>query len=154
MIFSTRITLPLGGSVDSLVSQTLRVVLGLVYKVEIYFPSGSAGKARVAIKDGNYQVWPTTPNQFFRGSNILLQYDDLYFKNNKPAEFQVVGFNDCDTYDHSVIVRIGLVSEEEFKARFLPNYNISEQIRYLESLIAEQEMRKEEILAKPFSFIS
>lgn len=153
MIFSTRIILDANGSESNLVSQRLKVSLGLVYKVELFFPAGCAGKARVVIKDGNYQVWPTTPNDYFRGSNQLLQYDDLYFKNIEPSEFQVVGFNDDTVYAHSVIVRIGLVSEEQFKARFLPNYNIKEQIDYLEKLKEEQERIRQETLSNPFPFL-
>jgi len=98
----------------------LYVTKGLVYKIELDFPPGSAGLLGVAVYDGGFQVWPSTLGEWFTGDGILISFDDVYLKETEPYVFDIYTYNEDDTYDHSVTVRLGLVSKEIFMARFLP----------------------------------
>ena len=100
---------------------TINVTSGLVFKVEFYFPAGSAGLMGVAVYDGLYQVWPSSVGEFFTGEDQLIAFDDMYLKESAPFELQCYSYNVDDTYDHFVSVRIGLVSADVFLARFMPS---------------------------------
>jgi len=99
----------------------IRVTSGLVFKVEFYFPAGSAGLMGVAVFDGLYQVWPSTVGEFFIGEDQLITFEDMYLKEAAPFEFQCYTYNLDDTNPHFVSVRIGLVSADVFLARFMPS---------------------------------
>ena len=108
----------------------LKITRGLVYKIELNFPPGSAGLAGVMIFDGGFQVWPSTLGQWFTGDDILISFDDVYLKEAEPFLFSIDTYNEDDTYEHLVDVRIGLVSKDIFMARFLPHmsYKYFEQM--------------------------
>lgn len=120
MIYTANITTKEDTAKTSLKKTTIRVTKGLVYKVELYFPAGSAGLMGVAVFDGLYQVWPSSVGEFFVGEDQLISFDDLYFKEAAPFEFQCYTYNVDEEHPHFVSVRIGLVSSDLFVARFLP----------------------------------
>lgn len=121
MIYSRTISTGKVGADDNPLNTELRVTKGLVYKVELDFPPGSAGLLKVAISDGGFQVWPSTLGQYFTGDGILISFDDIYLKEAEPFEFSIYTCNEDTEYPHGVTVRIGLVSKEIFMARFLPS---------------------------------
>lgn len=143
MIYSANITTPKNTAVTSLKRTRISVTKGLVYKVEFYFPSGSAGLMGVAVFDGLYQVWPSNVGEFFASDNETISFDDMYLKEAAPFELQCYTYNTDDTYDHVVGVRIGLVSAEVFMARFLPTKGYD----YLVELTAKMEAEKAELAA-------
>lgn len=120
MIYTANITTPKDTALTALKKTTLHVTNGLVYEVEFYFPSGSAGLMGVAVFDGLYQVWPSSVGTFFLGEDQLIAFDDLYLKESAPFQFQIYTYNTDDTHEHFVSVRVGLVSNDVFLARFLP----------------------------------
>ncbi len=136
----------------------LEVTTGLVYKVEIDFPSGSAGLMGVAIADGGYQVWPSNVGQWFTGDNRTIVFDDTYLKGSAPHRFTIFTYNNDDTYDHLVIVRIGLVSREIFMARFLPHLSykyLSETMGQLQQTQNElQQVQNDAVIKEPFTWLT
>lgn len=120
MIYAANITTPANTAVINLQRTVITVTKGLVYKVEFYFPSGSAGLMGVAVFDGLFQVWPSSVGKFFIGEDQVISFDDMYLKESAPFTFQCYTYNTDDTHEHSVSVRIGLVSKDVFLARFLP----------------------------------
>lgn len=120
MIYSASITTAKDTGVDELKKTIVKVTKGLVYKVEFFFPSGSAGLMGVAVFDGLYQVWPSNVGEFFVGEEQVIAFEDMYLMESAPYEFQCYTYNLDDTHGHFVAVRIGLVSSEVFLARFMP----------------------------------
>jgi len=120
MIYTANITTPVRVPGAVWEKTVLHVTKGLVYKVEFYFPPGSAGLMGVAVFDGLYQVWPSSVGEYFVGEDQLISFDDMYLKESAPYELQIETYNLDDTHAHFVSVRIGLVSSEVFLARFLP----------------------------------
>ena len=121
MIYIANITTLKDRYKTNLKKTVIRVTSGLVFKVEFFFPPGSAGLMGVAVFDGLYQVWPSTVGEFFIGEDQLITFDDMYLKESAPFEFQCYTYNEDDTNPHFVSVRIGLVSAEVFLARFMPS---------------------------------
>lgn len=138
MIYSANISTPKETAETSLKRTDISVTMGLVYKVEIFIPPGSAGLMGVAVRDGLYQVWPSSTGEFFVGEGQLISFDDMYLKENPPFSFQVYTYNTDDTHPHSLAVRIGLVSQEVFLARFMPTKGYDYLSELLEGMAAEK----------------
>jgi len=132
----------------------LPVTTGLVYKVEIIFPSGSAGLLGVSIYDGGHQVWPSNLDEWFIGDNIAISFEDLYLKESDPSEFKVRTYNIDDTYNHQLTVCLGLVSKEEFMAKFLPHIGYKYFAETLSAFQNQQQVTQQErtnlVLENPF----
>jgi len=148
MIYSKYITTPANTSEKLPKRTVLKVTKGLVYKVEIMFPPGSAGLLRCAIFDGFYQAWPSTSGEYFRTEMETISYPDTYLKEAQPFQFDIITWNEDNTYDHALVVRLGMVSERVFMARFLPTYGWEEFEKMLKEIRAVQEFEIEMAKAK------
>lgn len=131
----------------------LKVCKGLVYKVEVHFPPGPVGLYHCQIYDGGHQCWPSTPGERFASDGFCISFDDTYLKLAAPYEFTILTWNIDDTYPHGLVVRIGMVSNELFMARFLPSYGYKQLAKMLKEETKKQENNMEEVIDKPFSWI-
>lgn len=150
MVYRKAITTPASTTEGSPLSTDFQVTKGLVYSVEVYFPSGSEGLLHLAIYDGSYQCWPSTHGDSFIGDDIYLKYDDLYIKDKEPFKFVIKSWNDDDTYEHKVIVGIGFVSKDIYMARFLPSMMYKEFEAVYKRILTEQQAMKLSVLKEPF----
>lgn len=136
----------------------LRITKGLVYKVEVQFPCGSAGLMGVAIFDGAFSVWPSNIGQFFRGDDVVISFEDLYLKEQPPYHFDIYIYNSDTIHSHGASVRVGLVSKEAYQARFLPNKSweyFADMLSKLEQERAEQAaIQKAKIIETPFEWLA
>lgn len=157
MIYTANITTVKNTPQTALKKTSINVTKGLVYKVEFYFPRGSAGLMGVAVFDGLFQVWPSSVGEFFVGADVLVSFDDLYLKEAAPYELQAYSYNTDDIYDHAVGVRIGLVSSEVFLARFLPTKGHDYLVQLLQQMADERAeqaaLQRELITETPFEWL-
>lgn len=157
MIYTANITTPKNTAKTALKHTVLQVTTGLVYKVEVYFPPGSAGLMGVAILDGLFQVWPSSAGEFFLGDTCLISYDDLYLKEAAPFQFSIYTYNLDTTYDHFAAIRVGMVSNEVFRARFLPNEAYDYFTQLLKQMSQEKAAaaaeQKEQLAETPFEWL-
>ena len=65
MIYVAQLSIAASTLPTSPTIEDLCVTRGLVYKLEVQFPSGCQGLVGVSIYDGAYQVWPSTPDKWF-----------------------------------------------------------------------------------------
>jgi len=140
MIYTLTVETPKEIFSDNKQRRSISITKGLVYKVEIAFPPGSMGLLHVAIFDGSYQLWPSTPGETFYADSYTLEFEDLLLKLVLPWEFQIETYNDDDTHPHALQIRIGMVDKEVFMARYLPGMAYEQLIR----LLAEETKRQEE----------
>lgn len=142
----------------NLLRTPLIVTKGLVYKVELCFPCGSAGLMGVAIFDGSYSVWPSTIGEFFIGDNTTISFEDMYLKESAPYVFDIYTYNIDTKYAHNVQIRIGQVSKDVFMARFLPSVGYKYFTDMLQATQQEQvqqaELQKASILETPFNWLA
>lgn len=120
MIYTGNITTPANTVRKAPKITRVKVTKGLIYRVEFYFPPGSMGLMGVAVFDALYQCWPSSIGDYFTSDNETIGFDDLFLKEAEPYEFQVVTYNEDETYEHFVSVRLGLLSKDVYQARFLP----------------------------------
>lgn len=157
MIYSLDITTPANtSSVDKKLTR-MYVTKGLVYKVEVFFPPGSFGLLSCFINDGGYQCWPSTPGQAFIGNNNTIAFDDVYIKNSAPFIFDIFTWNLDETYEHMVIIRLGMVSADIYMARYLPTLAFDLYSEKIAQWEAEQRNEQERMLnttlKQPFSWM-
>lgn len=157
MIYTANITTDKDTAKTELKTSRIKVTKGLVYKMEIYFPSGSAGLMGVAVFDGLYQVWPSSVGEFFVGEDQEIDFDDLYMMDSAPYEFQVYTYNEDDTHNHFLAVRIGLVSQDLFMARFLPQRSQAYLVKMLSKMADERDelarLQREQIESTVFEWM-
>jgi len=128
---------------------TLQITKGLIYRVEIEFPPGPLSLCHVSIWDGGYQIWPSNPEVDFHGDNGYITFEETYLKLAAPYEFTAKTWNEDDTYDHTIHVRLGMVSSEIYMARFLPTISYDKMLEVLRQVQAEQEAEREALIASP-----
>ena len=157
MIYSLAISTPANTAKTALKRTGLHVTKGLIYKIEIDFPPGSAGLMGVAVFDGSYCIWPSNVTEFFTGDDTEVDFDDLYLKEAAPYVLDIYTYNTDDTYAHTVNVRLGLVSKKAYMARFMPDLAWEEFAKLLQQLRKEQnaavEKQAEEIAETPFAYL-
>ena len=158
MIYSKHIVTPADTKLTALKSTVLRITKGLVFKVEFYFPCGSAGLMGVAVFDGAFSVWPSNIGEFITGDDLLISFDDLYLKEQAPYQFNIYTYNLDTVHNHALDIRIGFVSKEAYQARFLPN----KSWEYFAGMLSELEQQRAEfaaiqkakILETPFEWLA
>ena len=157
MIYTANITTPKNTAKTAPKATRITVTKGLVYKVEFYFPPGSAGLMGLAVFDGLYQVWPSSVGEFFISDDETISFDDMILMDSAPFEFQCYTYNLDDTYDHFVAVRIGLVLKSVFQARYLPEKSEDIFIAVLAQMQVERELlaqvQRMQLPATPFEWM-
>jgi len=131
----------------------LNVTRGLVYKVEVEFPPGCAGLVHLAIFDGGHQAWPSSAGTDFHTDGFTISFDDTYLKLAAPYQFDIYGYSAGTLHNHTIQVRVGLVSSEIFMARFLPTYTWKYFKQMMGDLQKEQAALRAAAAAAPFGWI-
>lgn len=110
--FEQKLTVPANTPEASPVSQDITLKKGFVSHVWIRFPQGSVGLLRVAIYDQSTQLFPGGTGQWFTGDNEIIEFDTEYDVPNIGGTYKLTlkGWNEDDSYEHSVLVRIWVVS--------------------------------------------
>jgi len=124
----------------------LPVNRGLIFGGEIRFPPGSAGLLRFSILYAGYKLYPRNRRGYFSGNDEVIPLEDTQLINEPPYELVACGYNLDTTWEHEVIIRIGIISEEIYVQRYLPDV-AARRIK------AENERLKDEIeIEKPPAF--
>lgn len=152
MIYIANITIPKVTPAIQPVCERVKISLGLIYKVEIQFPPGCGGLAHLVINDGGYQVWPSTPGRDFATDDYTISFEDNYLKQADPSELQIYGYNEDETYPHTLQVRFGVASRDEFMARYLPTMTYDYFMKLMEKKEAEEFEATKKAEAVPFAF--
>lgn len=87
------------------------------------------------------------------GDNFTYDFDELYEKTEPPFIFVIKTWNEDDTYAHKVIITLGMVTVEAYKARFLPgqsNVDMAEMIASLSSTQRKTQIEAAEAFAEKY----
>lgn len=152
MIYTRNITIPANTPASNPTLQRMKISLGLIYKVEMQFPPGCGGLAHIVINDGGYQVWPSTTDSDFATDDYTISFEDTFLKQADPAEMQVYGYNEDETYEHTIQVRLGVASKDIFMARYLPTMTYDYFMELMAKKEEEEAAKRKSAIAKPFSF--
>ena len=81
----------------------IKLCVGVLQKVSIYFPWGCAGLVGLRVLHYEHQLYPTNPDEWFVGNEILVEFKDEYLIVEGPNEFKIEAYNLDDFYSHSPV---------------------------------------------------
>jgi hypothetical protein len=100
------ITIPANTPSTSPVIVTMSLTNGTVTKVDVQFPGGVIALAHVTITNGLYQVFPSNQDADFATNDETITWPENLVIDQPPFGLQVNGWNDDDTYQHTITVRV------------------------------------------------
>ena len=106
MNYTVDFTLNSGGSSANPQVKYVKVTDGVIHKIQIVFPAGCSGLVHVAIYDGGHPIAPSTAGQYYRGDDEVVDFPEFYEIKGGTRYLQIIGWNEDDTYDHTIMVRI------------------------------------------------
>lgn len=113
MYYETSITIPANTSRSSPEEVELKVTQGIIHRGEIEFPWGCAGLAHVSVHYQEHQIWPANPSGDIASDDHVVPIDDIIRLDSAPYLLDIRGWNDDDSYSHTLRVRVGLLRREE-----------------------------------------
>ncbi len=109
MIYEKAVTIPKNTPEGSPVLEYLDVHPGNLRHVSITFPSGCVGLAHLRILYFEHQVFPSNVDSSFSGDGLQIAFAEDMDLKEPPYSFKLVGWNEDDTYPHTVTVRMQIV---------------------------------------------
>jgi len=139
VIYTASITTDKGTAEGAKADVILQITSGLIWMVEVDFPPGCCALLHVQIFDGLYQVLPASAGESLQGDAVSMHFDDLYFKQAAPFELRIRTWNEDETWDHTIQVRVGLASSRAEMSRYIPAMSFEDFEKMLAEAIAQQE---------------
>lgn len=112
MIYRFGITTPANTAEANKQKTLLKLCQGVIHQIDITFPAGPAGLLKMHINRGLYQVWPNTASQVFAADDTTISFREHFELNNSPFELEAWTWNLDDTYEHDIIIRIGILKRK------------------------------------------
>lgn len=109
MIFRFGITTSANTASTSKQRTDLKLAHGIVTQIDVQFPPGPQGLLHLQITDSLHQIWPFNPNEDFASDFVNISFREFIPVITEPYEFQAYTWNEDDTYDHYLIIRIGIL---------------------------------------------
>ena len=113
MFYEVRLTIPKNTSAAAPVSTVIYIHPGTVKQIEIIFPHGCVGLVHAQLFYESSQVWPSNINSDFAGDDVRIVFNEDYEIKSTPFEIGVKGWNEDDTYPHTVTVRLQITTAEK-----------------------------------------
>lgn len=112
MFYDFALTIPANTTEASPLEEVVKVTHGVLHRVEIAFPAGCAGLAHLVILHWGFQLYPTNPGGSFASDDYTIPIDDYFELFFAPYTLKLRGYNEDDTYSHTITVRIGVLPED------------------------------------------
>jgi hypothetical protein len=112
VIYVFPLTLPANTPEAAKLKTVLPLTAGKVTRVMVEFPAGHVGLTHLHINRGLFQVWPVNPDASFKSSNETIIWEEEYDLDTPPYQFEAYAWNEDDTYEHTITVRIALEALE------------------------------------------
>ena len=108
MFYVFPLTIPASTPETAKLKMILGLTAGTVKRVMVEFPAGHVGLTHLHVNRGLAQVWPTNPDATFKSSNETIEWAEEYTLDTPPYQFEAYTWNDDDTYEHTITVRLEL----------------------------------------------
>ena len=119
MFYVLPLTIPADTPETDPIEEELALTYGVIQRVEIEFPPGCAGLAHIKILYHEFYLYPSNPGTYFSGDGFTIAFDDVFPVTEVPHMVKVVGYNEDDTFSHTVTVRINVKLPELTLAEIL-----------------------------------
>jgi len=91
---------------------------GTLIRMALQFPGGLIGLAHVGLNVGLHQLYPTNPEGSFASSSETVEWEEEYELSEPPYQLVARAWNDDDTYDHTITVRVVIREPAATKSLF------------------------------------
>jgi len=90
----------------------LKLCSGVITRVWLFHPEGCHGLAHASIWIGGHQLYPAGPDNDYHGNAVPMEFEDQ-FELETPALLKLITWNEDETYEHRVYVRITITRPDE-----------------------------------------
>jgi len=115
-VYTTAITIPANTPENTPVEAELTIYERYITSIDVFFPYGCAGLARVRAYYGSEQIAPKPTGSDFRGDGGFIRSPMRWRAPEWPCPIRFEAWNLDDTYQHTPIVFIVTAEEEEVPA--------------------------------------
>lgn len=112
MLYDFSFTIPANTAKESPLELDCKLTFGIVHHIWITFPPGCAGLAHLVVREGLHQIWPTNPDGSFNFDSYTMSFDEHYELFEPPFWLTLVGWNEDDSYQHTLEVCFAILPEE------------------------------------------
>ncbi|KKL52780.1 hypothetical protein LCGC14_2282060 [marine sediment metagenome] len=119
MFHEYALTIPANTAESAPATMDAPLAPGTVVRVEIQFPRGCVGLVHVQIWRSEHQVWPVNVEGDISGEGVPVAWPEDYDLDDEPYTVTLRGWNDDDTYPHTITFRFALLplsAKEEGRA--------------------------------------
>lgn len=112
MLYKTDLLIPSGQEIDNPASTTMVLCEGTITRSFVLFPSGCAGLAWVQIWLNGHQLIPWERGEWLRGDDHIIRDESRYPVTGPPRLLTIFGYNEDETYPHTVQVGVEVSAPE------------------------------------------
>lgn len=112
MLYKTDLTIPKKEEVNGTASTSMTLCEGTITRSFILFPSGCAGLAWVQIWLNGHQLIPWERGEWLRGDDHIIRDESRYPVTGPPRLLTIYGYNEDETYPHTVQVGVEVAAPE------------------------------------------
>ncbi len=134
MLYAKELLLPANGSAGAPESTEINLTYGILKRIEVTFPDGCCGFARVAIDKNNTQICPVNDGEWLRSNAETIVSNEHILLNERPYTIKLRGYNLDDTYQHRIIFRFEVDSDAGVLTQGTLN-NLLDQARELNNMV-------------------
>jgi len=109
VFYSFDLAIPANRLESAPIELEVNLTWGVITEVEIRFPPRCAGMAKAKILERRHQLWPTNLDEWFYGNDETIKWDEYHELFEMPSIFTLLGYNDDDTYKHTLIIRFEIL---------------------------------------------
>ncbi len=114
MSYTESLTLPKNTTSENPMAVDVSIQPMIIDRMEITFPSGCVGLVGVRFKYQSRVIFPYNPDSWYKGNGQTVVFSPNIELKEVPLMLTVEGYNDDDTYQHTVYI----VIDVEFKGGF------------------------------------
>ncbi len=105
MEYVFRLTIPANTPKSSPERLNCQLTHGIINHVSVCFPPKKCNLAHLVIYRFEHQVWPTNPEESFAWDDYTIEFDEEFELLEWPYTMSIRGWNEDDTYEHTITVR-------------------------------------------------
>lgn len=112
MLYVLALTIPANTAESAPYEEDLKLTDGVITRVEVEFPAGCQGLVHSSARQAIHQVFPINPDGHLCSDNYVIAWNEYEDLDADPRILTITGWNEDDTYDHTITWRIELTPRD------------------------------------------